>query len=389
VRTGLLFLMFTLVLFLTSFSSVFIASFAEFFGDFDARKATGGYDLAATVGRRLSTPDVEKMLRSSRYVDPDDIGTVVAVPQIFSVEAVNGVDERYAKTNGVRLIRRDSRFASDRSVWKEITRNPGVAVVDESLLNWSWDDQAKGMVPRNKPLTVGDDYPIVVEDRIAARKKIIAIAKSEKESYGYPASSGVWVKESEIGKLARDERTIQTSLLIRARSETVLKRLHKGVEKTFNLNNIFGLRNPRDEFLISNLFIRTFFSLFEGFSALATVIGITGLMVVMFRVVRERRQQIGMLRAIGIAPQSVFRSILIEGAFIAWAGIAVGIGIGCYSGYLMIRALSPEGSVAVLFPYLKLTFYFGGALLITLLCAMIPARKAIRLSPAEATRYVG
>lgn len=274
-------------------------------------------------------------------------------------------------------------------MWEEVARNPDVAVVDESLLNGFWEDRGEGMVPRKKPLTVGDDYPIVVEDRIAARKKIIAIAKKEKESYAYPASSGVWVKGKRNRKMARDGRAIQTSLLIRAKSEAVLKRLHKGVEKTFNLNNIFGLRNPRDDFLISNLFFLTFFSLFEGFSALATVIGIAGLMAVMFRVVRERRRQIGMLRAIGIPPQSVFRSILIEGALIAWTGIAVGIGIGCYSRYLMIRALSPEGSVAVHLPYGKLALYFGGALLITLLCAMIPPRKTIRLSLAEATRYVG
>src|SRR5690606_33704539 len=60
-RTGLLFLMFTLVLFLTSFSSVFVSSFAAFFGDFDARKATGGYDFAATAAGEVSTPDLENM----------------------------------------------------------------------------------------------------------------------------------------------------------------------------------------------------------------------------------------------------------------------------------------------------------------------------------------
>jgi hypothetical protein len=368
---------------------VFVSSFAAFFGDFDARKATGGYDLAATAGRKLSTPELENMLRSSGYVDPGDIDAAVAVPYFQSVETVNGVDERYAETNGVRLIRRDFRFSSDRAVWEEVARNPDVAVVDESLLNWSWDDQAGRMAPRKKPLSVGDDYPVFVEGRVAARKKIIGIAGSEKESYGYPASSGVWVKAGEIGKLARDEVSLQTGLLIRARSEDALTRLSKDIEKTFNLNNIFGLRNPRDEFWISNLSFRTLFSLFEGFSALATVIGIAGLMVVMFRVVQERRQQIGMLRAIGLSAPSVFRSLLMEGAFIAWTGITVGMGIGCYSGYLLIRALSPEGSVAVLFPWLKLACYFGGAFLITLLCAMIPARKAVRLSPAEATRYVG
>ncbi len=387
-RTGLLFLMFTLVLYLTSFSSVFVSSFAAFFGDFDARRATGGYDFAATAGGEVSTHDLENLLRSSEYVDPGDIDAAVAVPYVQSVETVNGVDIRYAETNGIRLVKRDERFPSDRAVWKETARNPDVAVVEEKLLKWSWDEGQKGMVSRTKPLTVGDDYPILVDGQVVARKKIIGIVRSEKESYGYPASGGVWVKAGEIRKLAGNE-DIQTALLIRARSLDSLSQLSRNLEKTFNLNNLFGLKNPREEFLLSNLTFRTLFSLFEGFSALATLIGIAGLMVVMFRAVQERRQQIGMLRAIGLSAPAVFRILLIEGAFIAWTGIAAGMGIGCYSGYLMIRALSPEGSVAVLFPWLKLAGYFGGALLITLLCAMIPARKAVRLSPAEATRYVG
>lgn len=388
-RTGLLFLMFTLVLYLTSFSSVFVSSFATFFGDFDARRATGGYDFAATAAGEVSTRDLENMLQSSEYVDFGAIDAAVAVPYVELAETVNGVDQRYAETNGLRLVKRDKRYASDRALWEEVARNPDVAVVEENWLKWSWDEGQKGMASRTKPFAVGDDYPLTVDGRVVARKKIIGIARSERESYGYPATGGVWVKAGEIGKLTESGGNIQTALLIRARSEDSLSQLSRGLEKTFNLNNLFGLKNPREEFWLSNLSFRTLFSLFEGFSALATFIGIAGMMVVLFRSVQERRQQIGMLRAIGLSGPSVFRILMMEGAFIAWTGIAAGMGIGCYSGYLMIRALSPEGSVAVLFPWLKLAGYFGGALLITLLFAMIPARKAVRLSPAEATRYVG
>lgn len=60
--------------------------------------------------------------------------------------------------------------------------------------------------------------------------------------------------------------------------------------------------------------------------------------------------------------------------------------------FLMVGTFSAgEGSTAfqAVFPYLKLGGYFAIAMLITVLCAMIPARKANRLSPVEATRYVG
>src|SRR5690606_9159337 len=142
-------------------------------------------------GGEVSTKDLENMLRSSEYVDPGDIDAAVAVSFVQFVETVNGVDIRYAETNSIRLIKRDEHFPSDRAVWEEVARNPDVA---EKLLKWSWDEGQKSMVPRTEPLTEGEEYPIFRDGQLLARKKIIGIVRSEKESYGYPASGGVWVK---------------------------------------------------------------------------------------------------------------------------------------------------------------------------------------------------
>lgn len=395
-RTGLLFFMFSLVLFLTSFSSLFVASFTGFFGDFDSRRATGGYDLVATTGQRVSTSDVEEILESSEYVDSKEIEAVVAVPQLFSeigMGGINGVEDRYAETITIPLAKKDSRFRSDREVWEELARNPDVVVVDEETAKFGMDLEY-GQVFLQKPFTVGDPYPVILGDPTdgdpkVVQKQIIGIAKYDNENYGFPASSGLWLKASEIDTLAMDGQDVQTTLLLRAKSESSLNQLAKDVEKTFNQNNIFGLRNPQEEFLVGSLFIQTFFSLFEVFSALATVIGIAGMMVVMFRVLRERRQQIGMLRSIGIPAKSIFFSVLVEGAFIAWIGIVIGMGVGSYTGFMMIDVLAAEEEVTVLFPYGKLALYFIGAFLLTLLCAILPAYRAMRLSPVEATRYVG
>ncbi|MGA9174451.1 MAG: FtsX-like permease family protein, partial [Thermoactinomyces sp.] len=149
------------------------------------------------------------------------------------------------------------------------------------------------------------------------------------------------------------------------------------------------LRNPQQYFIAGQSFQQTILTLLEAFSALATLIGITGLMVVMFRMVRERRQQIGVLRAIGLGKRFISWSILLEGSVIAVTGIVLGIGLGCYVGLLIINAVLSEGNpIPIIFPYGKVLLYFGGALLFTLLCSAVPARQTMKLSPVEATRYV-
>ena len=46
---------------------------------------------------------------------------------------------------------------------------------------------------------------------------------------------------------------------------------------------------------------RQIFQLFQGYLALGLIVGIAGTAVVMVRAVRERRSQIGTLRALGFA----------------------------------------------------------------------------------------
>jgi len=79
---------------------------------------------------------------------------------------------------------------------------------------------------------------------------------------------------------------------------------------------------------------------------------------------------------------------LIEGAMIGLTGITLGLLIGLYVGVLMTGSMDLEDQIAIIFPYGRLALYFCGALLVTLFCAMLAARKALRLSPVEASRYV-
>jgi ABC-type lipoprotein release transport system permease subunit len=129
--------------------------------------------------------------------------------------------------------------------------------------------------------------------------------------------------------------------------------------------------------------------LFEGFMGLGLVVGIAALGVIAFRTVVERRQQIGMLRAIGYTRRLVAISFFLESSFIALVGIAMGFFLGLALSYNLMTSPDFTGGTEVDFqvPWVRLAVIgviaYGASALMTLL----PARAASRVPVAEALRY--
>ncbi|HLL98999.1 MAG TPA: FtsX-like permease family protein, partial [Rubrobacteraceae bacterium] len=133
---------------------------------------------------------------------------------------------------------------------------------------------------------------------------------------------------------------------------------------------------------------RIVFLLLRGFMALGLVVGICALGVIAARSVVERRQQIGMLRALGFQKGQVRLVFLIESSFIALLGIGFGVTLGLgFSGTLIdnIQQNIPSLEYRVPWQALLLVIFVGYAA--SLLTTYLPARRASRIYPAEALRY--
>ena len=65
-----------------------------------------------------------------------------------------------------------------------------------------------------------------------------------------------------------------------------------------------------------------------GFMGLGLIVGVAALGVITARAVVERRQQIGVLRAIGFRKRMVQLTFLIESSFVALTSIVVGTALG-------------------------------------------------------------
>ena len=134
--------------------------------------------------------------------------------------------------------------------------------------------------------------------------------------------------------------------------------------------------------------LRGILGLFQGFLALGLVVGIAGLGVISSRTVVERRQQIGVLRAIGYPSGTVALLFVLEANFIALTGILLGGVTGLILGDKTIgQAYDLATQQSFPTPWLTIGVMLAAAWLFSLLTTILPAWQASRIYPAEALRY--
>jgi putative ABC transport system permease protein len=119
---------------------------------------------------------------------------------------------------------------------------------------------------------------------------------------------------------------------------------------------------------------------------LAVFVSVFGMINTLVLSVYERTREIGMLRAIGMTRRQVRRMIRQESIITALIGAAIGLPLGIFLALLVNRALS-EYDVRFAIPWGQLVVLTIVAIVIGILAAIMPARRAARLNPLEAIAY--
>ena len=119
---------------------------------------------------------------------------------------------------------------------------------------------------------------------------------------------------------------------------------------------------------------------------LAVFVSIFGMINTLVLSVYERTREIGMLRAIGMTRRQVRRMIRQESIITALIGAAIGLPLGIFLAALVNRALS-EFDVRFAIPWVQLVVLTLVAIVIGILAAIMPARRAAKLNPLEAIAY--
>lgn len=118
--------------------------------------------------------------------------------------------------------------------------------------------------------------------------------------------------------------------------------------------------------------------------ALSVIIAVLGIMNTLALSVSERRQEIGMLRAVGMQRHQVSRMIHLEAIVIALYGAVIGSLIGLGLGWAFIKTLSELGLSTISVPWLQVGIVVVASGLVGLVAAFLPAHGAAKTKPLEA-----
>ncbi|CAM5515056.1 ABC transporter permease [Streptomyces pilosus] len=130
-----------------------------------------------------------------------------------------------------------------------------------------------------------------------------------------------------------------------------------------------------------------------GFAGIAFLVGIFLIINTFSMLVAQRTREIGLMRAIGSSRKQVNRSVLIEALLLGVIGsvLGVGAGIGLAVGLMKLMGLigmelsTDDLTVAWTTPALGLLL----GVVVTVLAAYLPARRAGKISPMAALRDAG
>lgn len=380
VRTGILLAMFSLVIFTMTFmSAISDANLAQ--SPQMAEDASAGWDM--WVDSSPSNPLPADALQSDEDVEATT--TLVRGYADLRIQkegsddiessdpwAVTGFDDSWFAPGTPKLSERLDRFPSDRAALEAVAADPTLAVASDDLL------QGEGP-STGDTVDIGDK--VHAFDPVSGQEMTFTLAAFVDVDWNW---NGLMVNRDAATELLGANGVANRMYVTVADgvdAEVVAERLKADwIENGADAETFVGA--VEDEMKEMQGFIR----LLQGYLGIGLLIGILGLGVVMVRAVRERRRQIGMLRAIGFSASVVRRMFLAEAGFVAIQGIVLGIGLGLLVSYQMLQSDVFGDPLPFTVPWLAVAVLLLVPGTAAMLAALAPASQAAKIHPAAALR---
>jgi putative ABC transport system permease protein len=357
--------------------------------------------FAATYDSYLNlTASYEQTYERLAFADMTITGGDETLPE--TIEALPGVQAVTVRHTADLPITIGDDTLRGRMIGTPATDQPDVNKIDVETGSYlsadgEFEAVAEVHVARTFDLSPGDTFNIIVGPGqefeivgIAASAEYIWPAASTQEIFPAPEQFGVFfVDENLVAQLPPSVSVRETLVLYH--DDATTKDVDAAVHDTATAAGATSILTQADQPSNSTLQLDV-----EGFGEMAIAFPILFLTaagmavyVLLTRIVFSQRSIIGTLRASGMSARELRRHYLSFGLWIGTIGAVVGVLLGAVSGALMTRMytgfLDIPDTVIVIRPSTIIVGLLFGVIVGTL-SALVPARAAYKIEPAEAMR---
>jgi putative ABC transport system permease protein len=398
-RTGMTVAMFSLVVFSITVMGIINESFIQLFAGDDAR---AGWDVHATSNPNNPVVDLPATLGEEGSFDP---GLIVAsgrtTPLDDSQEVrqpgrgdwetyfVRAADDDFFAASQLTLDSRAFEYASDGDVLQAVRSDSRLAIIDALPLQpASWGGNPFGFYV--EVVKVKDDtfqpFDLEIRDPVTGRSTTVSVVGVLSGRIPFDLLLGLYINEAAYAPVFGPPS--YEAHFLRLAPGTDAKRAAKDIKAALVTRGVQAksIEEQIDETMAQQ---RGIMRLIQAFMGLGLFVGIASLGVIALRSVVERRQQIGMLRAIGYQKGTVALSFLLESGFISLMGILSGVvGAAVLSWNLLnSEEFSDTTDITYLIPWVDLVVYCGLAFVFAMLLTWWPSHRASSVPIADALRY--
>ena len=163
-----------------------------------------------------------------------------------------------------------------------------------------------------------------------------------------------------------------------------LEELRNNLEEAVAPFIVLQVMNSEEIGGIINMVINQMMTILYSLLALAVIIAILGIVNTLTLSVIERRQEIGMLRAVGTRRRQLRTMIVLEAIQMAVFGAIAGVLMGLVLAWAFVEVLSGEGLASAVVPWSLIAWVLGGSVIMGAIAALWPAQRAATTPPLAA-----
>ena len=405
-RTGITLAMFALVIFTMMVMSILTEAFST--TTLEPGDLLGGWDVSARVNPSTPISDISAAIDADSNLNIsafEAMGGYTYIPlqarqrgaeeQTWRSYAVRAADDAYLSGTETEFhLIAEGYGATAEEVWDALRRDSTLVVVDALAVPTRAGFRGGENVPEfqldgvfYEDETLESVVIEVREPRTGAEIEltVIAILDESADAFGL-LGGGMITSRRELDEISPFPIPV-TNYRFKLAEGVDAGQVSRDLEFAFQRNGLESsvLAEQAEESLSAN---QSFNYLLTGFMGLGLMVGVASLGVVSLRAVVERRQQIGVLRAIGYRRGMVQLTFLIESSFVVLLGIAIGVALGTAISYLIVREIREDvETIRFTFPWVQISIIVVVAYLFSLVTTLLPARQAGSVYPAEALRY--